>query len=292
MTDVFVALGNVDLERVNRILTVLRMRGYRVWVPQNTERKALTDERAHALRKAKCGVALWSSSSPASKSVPIFANYANEKGILINVPLDDAKIPPELDAHEALDLSDWHSNEEDGFRRLEERIRPFTRPSPEKFSLGAALVELAARAAQKQGLEQLERARNIAPPVPASSTVLPGLPAYGATTMEELIKIEARLRWMGRVLLGLFVLIALGAPLADLTVGRAIGLSERRVIFWLVGRAAPAFLFRAIYELLDHRRECAREVLVFERSKSDPRPFCLLLRYPRRSSARRGTNRK
>ena len=141
MTDVFVALGNVDLERVNRILTVLRMRGYRVWVPQNTERKALTDERAHALRKAKCGVALWSSSSPASKSVPIFANYANEKGILINVPVDDAKIPPELDAHEALDLSDWHSNEEDGFRRLEERIRPFTRPSPEKFSLGAALVE-------------------------------------------------------------------------------------------------------------------------------------------------------
>jgi hypothetical protein len=108
MNDVFVSYSRKDRDTVKKLVEVMKSQGWSVWWdPTIRPGEYYEDVIEHALTDAKCVVVVWSKNFVASKWVRAEAAEAANRGVLVPVVIDDAKIPFRFKQIQEAHLSDW-----------------------------------------------------------------------------------------------------------------------------------------------------------------------------------------
>ena len=108
MTDVFLSYARGNLGAAQRIAALLRSYGLSVWFDENLPaHRAFSEVIEEQLEAARSVVVLWSYEAVASQWVRSEANRGRERGRLIQVRLDDARLPMPFDQIQCADLSKW-----------------------------------------------------------------------------------------------------------------------------------------------------------------------------------------
>jgi tetratricopeptide (TPR) repeat protein len=161
MADVFLSYARPSLNDATRIADCLRGAGYSVWYDVGLPaHRDYTDVISEELDGASSVLVLWSKEAVASQWVRSEANRARETGRLVQLRLDDARLPMPFDQIHCSDLRHWHGNcETIDWKAITESIaaltgdaRPATAPAPPSglkrrsmvLGAGAALATAAA----------------------------------------------------------------------------------------------------------------------------------------------------
>lgn len=108
MADVFLSYARPSLKRARRIADCLRTVGYSVWFDESLPaHRAYADVIAEELDAAAAVLVLWSKDAAASHWVRSEANRARETGRLVQLRLDDARLPMPFDQVQCADLRGW-----------------------------------------------------------------------------------------------------------------------------------------------------------------------------------------
>ncbi|WHZ20506.1 MAG: Adenylate cyclase [Rhodanobacteraceae bacterium] len=108
MADVFVSYARADKARVAPLVAALEARGWSVWWdPEISPGKEFDDEIDVELQAAKSVLVVWTPTSVASRWVRGEARDAAERGILVPVRFDQARLPIDVRAIHTTDLDDW-----------------------------------------------------------------------------------------------------------------------------------------------------------------------------------------
>lgn len=108
MADVFLSYARPSLNDAMRIADCLRAAGYSVWYDESLPaHRAYTDVIAEQLDAASAVLVLWSTEAATSHWVRSEANRARETGRLIQLRLDDARLPMPFDQIQCADLRRW-----------------------------------------------------------------------------------------------------------------------------------------------------------------------------------------
>ena len=111
MADVFLSYARPSLSDAMRIADCLRAAGYSVWYDKSLPaHRAYTDVIAEQLDEAAAVLVLWSTEAAASQWVRSEANRARETGRLVQLRLDDARLPMPFDQIQCADLRRWGGN--------------------------------------------------------------------------------------------------------------------------------------------------------------------------------------
>src|SRR5215218_3968592 len=112
MADVFLSYARPSLSDAMRIADCLRAAGYSVWYDESLPaHRAYADVIAEQLDAASAVLVLWSNGAAASQWVRSEANRARETGRLVQLRLDDARLPMPFDQIQCADLRDQRSDE-------------------------------------------------------------------------------------------------------------------------------------------------------------------------------------
>lgn len=109
MSDIFLSYANVDLHRVQPLITMLEEYGWSVWwdrtiLPGETYDQVIDE----ALEATRCVLVVWSSASIASTWVRAEAEEARQRGRLVPVLLDDGlRLPIAFRQIQAANLVGW-----------------------------------------------------------------------------------------------------------------------------------------------------------------------------------------
>src|SRR5689334_6778810 len=108
MSDIFVSYARPTERQASQISDALRALGYAVWrddeLPAHRAYSEVIEER---LRAAKAVVVVWSAEAAKSQWVFSEANRAREDGKLVQLRLDDARLPMPFDTIQCADLTGW-----------------------------------------------------------------------------------------------------------------------------------------------------------------------------------------
>jgi tetratricopeptide (TPR) repeat protein len=108
VAEVFISYARANAGMAGRIADALRASGYSVWfdadLPAHRSYSEVIEEQLEA---ASAVVVLWSRESAASQWVRSEANRARESGRLVQVRLDEARLPMPFDQVQCPDLSRW-----------------------------------------------------------------------------------------------------------------------------------------------------------------------------------------
>lgn len=108
MADVFLSYARPSLDDAMRIADCLRSAGYSVWFDESIPaHRAYTDVISEQLDAASAVLVLWSTEAAASHWVRSEANRAREMGRLVQLRLDDARLPLPFDQIQCADLRRW-----------------------------------------------------------------------------------------------------------------------------------------------------------------------------------------
>ncbi|HET9335150.1 MAG TPA: TIR domain-containing protein [Sphingomicrobium sp.] len=108
MADVFLSYARPSVDDAMRIADCLRSAGYSVWYDESLPaHRAYTDVIAEQLDAAAAVLVLWSAEAAASQWVRSEANRARETGRLVQLRLDDARLPMPFDQIQCADLRRW-----------------------------------------------------------------------------------------------------------------------------------------------------------------------------------------
>lgn len=111
MADVFISYARPNAEVAGRIADALRQSGYSVWfdadLPAHRSYSEVIEEQLEA---ASAVIVLWSKDSAASQWVRSEANRARESGRLVQVRLDDVRLPMPFDQIQCVDLGNWQGD--------------------------------------------------------------------------------------------------------------------------------------------------------------------------------------
>ena len=111
MADVFLSYARPSLNDAMRIADCLRSAGYSVWFDESLPaHRAYTDVIAEQLDAASAVLVLWSDEAAVSQWVRSEANRARETGRLVQLRLDDARLPMPFDQIQCADLRRWHGD--------------------------------------------------------------------------------------------------------------------------------------------------------------------------------------
>jgi adenylate cyclase len=111
MADVFVSYARVDKARVAPIVAAIEAQGWSVWWDPEIAAGQLFDDQIEAqLAAAKCVLVVWTPTSVASRWVRGEAREAADRGILVPVRFDDARLPMDVRALHTTDLDRWGDN--------------------------------------------------------------------------------------------------------------------------------------------------------------------------------------
>lgn len=128
MADVFLSYAAENRAFGRRLAEALGKVGWSVWwdrkiPPGLTFAEVIERE----LSECHCVVVVWSAQSVGSQWVRTEANEARERGILVPVRIDDAKLPFEFRHLHAADLGEWSGSlEHPEFTAVVARVREFT----------------------------------------------------------------------------------------------------------------------------------------------------------------------
>ena len=108
MADVFLSYARPSLDDAMRIADCLRSAGYSVWYDESLPaHRAYADVIADQLDAASSVLVLWSKEAAASQWVRSEANRARETGRLVQLRLDDTRLPMPFDQIQCADLRRW-----------------------------------------------------------------------------------------------------------------------------------------------------------------------------------------
>jgi adenylate cyclase len=108
MADVFVSYARVDKARVAPIVAAIEAQGWTVWWdPEIAAGQQFDDQIEAQLAAAKCVLVVWTPTSVVSRWVRGEAREAADRGILVPVRFDDARLPMDVRALHTTDLDRW-----------------------------------------------------------------------------------------------------------------------------------------------------------------------------------------
>lgn len=111
MTDVFLSYARGNAAEAQRLAARLRACGFSLWFDENLPaHRAFSEVIEEQLEAAQAVLVLWSKEAVASQWVRSEANRGREKGRLVQVRLDDARLPMPFDQVQCADLSGWDGN--------------------------------------------------------------------------------------------------------------------------------------------------------------------------------------
>ena len=113
MADVFLSYARPSAEAAELVATALRGHGYSVWFDESLPaHRAYSEVIEEQLESAAAVVVLWSNEAAHSHWVRSEANRARETNRLIQVRLDNSRLPMPFDQIQCADLSRWHGDPE------------------------------------------------------------------------------------------------------------------------------------------------------------------------------------
>ena len=132
MADVFLSYARASLADAMRIADYLKSAGYSVWFDQSLPaHRAYSDVISEELDAAAAVLVLWSRDAVNSQWVRSEANRAREIGHLVQLRLDDARLPMPFDQVQCADLSHWKGHQDDpGWRSVVASIASLAHAEP------------------------------------------------------------------------------------------------------------------------------------------------------------------
>ena len=154
MADVFVSYSRSDKERVAPLVAAIKAKGWSVWWDPAIDAGQQFDDQIDAeLQAAGAVVVVWTPTSVASRWVRGEARDAAERGILVPVRFEGARLPIDVRAIQTTDLDKWGQD-------------PASAPFQELLrSLGAVIERRRASQAAKPGATAAPSAAAAAPRV-------------------------------------------------------------------------------------------------------------------------------
>src|SRR6185437_13277149 len=111
MADVFVSYARADKARVAPLVAAIEAKGWSVWWdPEITPGQEFDDQIEAEIGAAKAVLVVWTPVSVASRWVRGEAREAAERGILVPVRFEQARLPMDVRAIHTTDLDDWHED--------------------------------------------------------------------------------------------------------------------------------------------------------------------------------------
>lgn len=108
MADVFLSYARPSLAQAKRVAASLREAGYSVWFDEDLPaHRAYSEVIEQQLETARAVVVLWSREAAQSQWVRSEANRARESGRLVQIRLDDVRLPMPYDQIQCADLRGW-----------------------------------------------------------------------------------------------------------------------------------------------------------------------------------------
>jgi len=108
MADVFVSYARADRDRVAPLVAAIVAKGWSVWWdPEITPGQEFDDQIDAEIDAAKAVMVVWTPVSVASRWVRGEAREAADRGILVPVRFDKARLPMDVRAIHTTDLDDW-----------------------------------------------------------------------------------------------------------------------------------------------------------------------------------------
>ena len=113
MADIFVSYSRADKARVAPLVAALEAQGWSIWWdPEITPGDAFDKLIAEELEAARAVVVVWTPSSVESRWVKGEARDAADRGVLVPVRFDNARLPIDVRAIHTTDLDSWGGNTE------------------------------------------------------------------------------------------------------------------------------------------------------------------------------------
>jgi adenylate cyclase len=149
LVDVFVSYARVDYARVAPLVAALQAEGWSVWwdpeISPGEEFDALI---ADALENARSVIVVWTPDSVGSRWVRGEARDASDRGVLVPVRFDEAKLPIDFRAVHTIDLDDWDEDPgSESFQRIRRVLASKLGASPDSGLARPAARPPRARAA-------------------------------------------------------------------------------------------------------------------------------------------------
>ncbi|HEY3521819.1 MAG TPA: TIR domain-containing protein [Rhodanobacteraceae bacterium] len=111
MADVFVSYARADKARVAPLVTAIEAKGWSVWWdPEITPGQEFDDQIDAEIDAAKAVLVVWTPTSVASRWVRGEAREAAERGVLVPVRFEQARLPMDVRAIHTTDLDGWGEN--------------------------------------------------------------------------------------------------------------------------------------------------------------------------------------
>ncbi|MDE2496441.1 MAG: TIR domain-containing protein, partial [Xanthomonadaceae bacterium] len=108
MADVFISYARADKARVAPLVAAIQAKGWSVWWdPEISPGKEFDDEIDAELMSAKAVVVVWTPTSVVSRWVRGEARDAADRGVLVPVRFENARLPIDVRAIHTTDLDDW-----------------------------------------------------------------------------------------------------------------------------------------------------------------------------------------
>ena len=111
MADVFVSYARADRARVAPLVAAIVAKGWSVWWdPEITPGQEFDDQIDAEIDAAKAVMVVWTPTSVVSRWVRGEAREAADRGILVPVRFDNARLPMDVRAIHTTDLDDWNED--------------------------------------------------------------------------------------------------------------------------------------------------------------------------------------
>ena len=111
MADVFVSYARADKARVVPLVAAIEAKGWSVWWdPEISPGQEFDDQIDAEIDAAKAVLVIWTPTSVASRWVRGEAREAAERGILVPVRFEQARLPMDVRAIHTTDLDEWREN--------------------------------------------------------------------------------------------------------------------------------------------------------------------------------------
>ncbi|HZV22566.1 MAG TPA: TIR domain-containing protein, partial [Luteimonas sp.] len=150
MADVFVSYARSDKGRVAPLVAAIEAKGWSVWWdPEITPGQEFDDQIDAEIEKARAVLVVWSPVSVASRWVRGEAREAAERGILVPVRFEQARLPMDVRAIHTTDLDGW--NEDPASPQAQEFLRALGTMVARTQAAQQAKAGAAAAAAPKAG---------------------------------------------------------------------------------------------------------------------------------------------
>src|SRR6476619_1696850 len=108
MADVFVSYARSDKSRVAPLVAAIEAKGWSVWWdPEITPGQEFDDQIDAEIDQAKAVLVVWSPTSVVSRWVRGEAREAAERGILVPVRFEQARLPMDVRAIHTTDMDGW-----------------------------------------------------------------------------------------------------------------------------------------------------------------------------------------